>query len=159
MCVVNLNTRVFYYNFTECCIVKEAVPLNRGLPLWLFHLWTYTYIILLACRRCEWPTCPRLSEWTHTPAGCWCHLLGLTGMAPAWDRTPGGLVLVGPGLQCGKSLGTGSHPVAQSHPWSWSRTRTRTVQQPWEAAMRPSLQRQHPTCPSPNAALPEGLLH
>lgn len=108
----------------------------------------HTYIILLACRRCEWPTWTPLSVWTHTPApaGWWICSSGFPGMVPAWNPTPGGLVLVGSGLQRGKSLGIGSHPVAQNHPWSWSPAQT--VQQPWEAAKCLSLQRWHPMCPS-----------
>lgn len=110
----------------------------------------YTYIILLTCRRCEWVTCPPLSAWTHAPApaGCWD---GACMRLHAWWVGAGGTRAAA----C-KSLGTGSHPVAHSHPWSWSPTQT--MQQAREAATRLSLQRWHSTCPSPNAALPEGLL-
>lgn len=106
----------------------------------------HSYIILLACRRCEWPACPPLSAWTHipAPARCWICSSGLPGIVLAWNPTPGGLVLVGPGLQRGKSLGIESHPVAQSLAWSWSPTQT--VWQPWEATL--SLQKWHPMCPS-----------
>ena len=89
----------------------------------------YTNFILLACRRHEWPTCPPLSAWTHGPApsGCWTPLPGLLGMVPAREHIPSRSVLAGPGLPHGKSLGTGSHPVAQNYPWTWIWSQTQAM--------------------------------